>query len=119
MRGRHQQEGVAVGFGAGDLLSGDIAAGADARVENDRLTERLRHLGAEHPGDRVGVTAGGKSLHEADRPRRILLRERAHRAACEASSERHQAERTQSGAHRIRGVDERRDNRRRVIVAAR
>ena len=49
-------------------------------------------------------TAGGKPLHEADRPRRILLRERAHRAECEANSERrHHAERTQSGAHRIRG----------------
>jgi hypothetical protein len=39
MCGRHQQEGVAVGFGAGDLFGGDIAAGADARVEDDRLTE--------------------------------------------------------------------------------
>ena len=102
MCGRHQQEGVAVGFGAGDLFGGDIAAGADASVEDDRLTERLRHLGAEHPRDHVGVAAGGKPLHEADRPRRILLRERAHRAECEANSERHQAERTQSGAHHIR-----------------
>ena len=89
MCGRHQQEGVAVGFGAGDLFGGDIAAGADARVEDDRLTEGLRHLGAEHPRDHVRVAAGSKPLHEADRPRRILLRERAHRAACEANSERH------------------------------
>ena len=103
MCGRHQQEGIAVGFGPGDLFSGDIAAGADARVEDDRLSERLRHLGAEHPRDHVGVAAGSKPLHEADGPRRILLRERARRAKCEANSERHQAERTQSGAHHIRG----------------
>ena len=66
--------GVAVGRRARDHLAGDIAAGAGAVLDHDRLAERLLEPLAEDARHHVARAAGREAEHERDRPRRIGLR---------------------------------------------
>jgi hypothetical protein len=58
---------------AHDRLGGDIAAGALAVVNNERLAEPFRQPLADQPCNDVDVVASGESDDDAHRPRRIGL----------------------------------------------
>jgi hypothetical protein len=64
---------------AHDRLGGDIAAGALAVVNNERLAEPFRQPLADQPCNDVDVVASGESDDDAHRPRRIACRSRSPR----------------------------------------
>jgi hypothetical protein len=62
------------GGGAHDRLGGDIAAGARAVLDNERLAQPFRQPLAYQPGNNVDVVASGEPDDDVHRPRRIGLR---------------------------------------------
>ena len=68
------QQGVAVGIGFGDDLGADIAAGAGAVVDDDRLAPFARQPIGDDARHDIGGAAGGKRHDEFHRARRIILR---------------------------------------------
>jgi hypothetical protein len=73
-----QEHGIAVGRGVRDDLGADRPAGADARLDDDLLTERVRKLRSQHARNGIGRAARGPERE--DEPNglgRILLRARA------------------------------------------
>ena len=65
---RAQQQRVPVRLGPGDDLGADIAAGACAVLDDDRLAEAFRHAGDQHARQGVEVAAGAEGHHQAERP---------------------------------------------------
>jgi hypothetical protein len=66
---------VAVGRRGGDLLRGDVAAGAGAVLDDDGLPDVLGELLRNDARRRVGAAAGREAHGERDRMgREILLR---------------------------------------------
>ena len=61
-------EGVAVGFGLGDVIGGDVAAGAGLVLDDELLAEFLGYLGGDDPRQNVGGAAGREGNDELDRP---------------------------------------------------
>ena len=80
-------DGIAVGRRLGDVLGGDLAHRADAVVDDDRLLEGRRHAFGKRPHEVVGGGAGRERHDDADRFRRISLRQRR-QGECERSEER-------------------------------
>ena len=76
-RQRHlmDQDGVAVGIGAGGLRGGDHAAGAADVFDHDRLAERFLHRVLDDARDRVSRAAGRKRHDHGDGMVRISLRQ--------------------------------------------
>jgi hypothetical protein len=70
--GRHQQQ-VAVGRGAGDVGSAEVAAGAGLVLHHERLPEELGELRAHDAGDLIGRAAGRERHHDAHGLRRIAV----------------------------------------------
>ena len=73
------QQRVAVRRGLHHRLGPDVAAGARAVLDQDRLADPLRQPLPHQPGIDVGAATGRKSDDDADRLRRIGLRPRAAR----------------------------------------
>ena len=98
-RRRRRQQRVAVGVGLGDRLGTDIAGGAGAVLDHDRLPPFPRQPVAEDARHHVGGAAGGKRHDDLDRARRIILRPagRAMPPACRSSRARRQSMRQPSG----------------------
>jgi hypothetical protein len=71
-----EQHRVAVGIALRDDLGGDVAPGAGAVVDHDRLAEALRELRRERARHRVARASRGESQDQPDRPHGILLRRR-------------------------------------------
>jgi hypothetical protein len=64
-----EEQGVAVGLGARDVLGGDVRPRAGAVVHDDGLAELAPQRLGEHPGEEVAGAAGRESDDEADRAR--------------------------------------------------
>jgi hypothetical protein len=62
-----EHDGVAVGRGLGDMVDGDIAAGAGAVLDHDLLPELLAENRLQDAGGRVGPSAGLETDHDGDR----------------------------------------------------
>ena len=71
--GGHDQR-VAVGLRMGGHFGGDIAVGAGAVLDEERLAHRLGQALRQQPRGDVGRAAGRDRHQHLDRPRRILLR---------------------------------------------
>ncbi|CFW04156.1 Uncharacterised protein [Bordetella pertussis] len=63
--GGGQQQGIAVGFGGGDLLGADVAAGARTVVDHDRLAQRGRYLVGD--GARQDVVGAARAIRNDQR----------------------------------------------------
>ncbi len=62
-----QQQRVAVRIGGGDVVPGEIAAGAGPVLDDDRLAERLLQIVGNLPREGVGGAAGHERDDELDR----------------------------------------------------
>ena len=62
-----KQQRVAVRIGGGDVVPGDIAAGAGPVLDDDRLAERLLQIVGNLPREGVGRAAGHEGDDEMDR----------------------------------------------------
>ena len=71
---RDEADRIAIGRRRQHIRHADIAAGADAVLDDDRLAELLRQVLAEEAPDRVVGAAGRERNDEAYRPRRIIER---------------------------------------------
>ena len=74
VRGRDEQQRVAVGRRAHHRLGRDVAAGARPALDHERLPEPLGQPLADEPGEDVGRAAGRKADDDAHRPGRPGLR---------------------------------------------
>ena len=83
--GGHDQR-VAVGLGVGGHFSGDIAVGAGAVLDEERLPHRLGQALRQEPRGDVGRPARRDRHQHLDRPRRILLRARPARPSNDTSA---------------------------------
>jgi hypothetical protein len=72
---RDEADGVAIGRLREHVLHADIAAGAGAILDHERLAELLRQILPEEARDRVVRPTGRKRNNEVDRPRRIIDRQ--------------------------------------------
>ena len=68
------EQRIAVGRGPGDQVSPDIAAGAAAIVDDDRLAPELAELVGEHASKRIGWSARRERHDDAHSAGRIALR---------------------------------------------
>src|SRR5262249_57081054 len=80
VEGAGQEQGGAVRGRAHDGLGGDIAAGAGAVLDDERLAEPFRQKLADQPRHDVDVVARGESDDDVHRPARIGLRLRRRRS---------------------------------------
>ena len=76
---RHQEKGVAVGFGARCRLRRDHAVGAGLVLNDDGDLEGLAKLLADDPGQRVGLSSRGISDQNCDDRDRYDARQRVRR----------------------------------------
>ena len=74
MAGRDHQRGVAVLRTFRDDVARDGAAGAGLVLDDDALAEHLGQRIGDHARRNIGAAAGAEADHDADRPRRPLLR---------------------------------------------
>ena len=65
---RAHHESVAIGLGLGDVVGGDVAAGAGLVLDDELLAEFLRQLGGDDPRQNVGGAAGREGHDEFDWP---------------------------------------------------
>ena len=72
-----ETERVAVRRGFRDGIRRDVAAGAGLGLDDDRLPELLREAVGDDARQRVGGAAGGKSVQQPDRARRISVGRRS------------------------------------------
>jgi hypothetical protein len=79
---RDERDRVAVGAGLGERRGADDGVAARAVVDDDRLAEIFRQLGAQRARHQVGPAARRIGHDPADRPRRpgLGLRRRQHQA---------------------------------------
>ena len=74
-------ERIAIGLGAGDVIGREIAAGADAVFNDDRLVEGRLHALGEETCEDIRAAAARKGADDADFARRkFLLRRRCLRS---------------------------------------
>ena len=95
---------MAVRGRAHDRLGGDIAAGAWAVLNNERLAEPLRQPLADQSRNNVDVVASGESDDDVHRPRRIALRPREPWQCRQRSSARGQMQKCAARKFQIRHV---------------
>jgi len=75
-----EQDGVAVGCGARDVLRGDVGAGAGLVVNHHRLADFPGQLVGDDAREKITAAPGRKSDHEPQRPVRVALSPRRHRS---------------------------------------
>jgi hypothetical protein len=75
MRADHHHQRMPVGRALRHLVGPDQAVRAGLVLDDHRLSEGRRELLADEPGHRVGDTAGRVGHDDADRPRRVGLRQ--------------------------------------------
>jgi hypothetical protein len=90
---RAHHEGVPVGLGLGDVVGGDVAAGAGLVLDDELLAELLGDLGRDDPRRNIGGLAGLERNDELHRPRRPFGGVRP------ARQQRHTAESSGAGQH--------------------
>src|SRR6266704_88099 len=64
---------MAVGYGARDVLRGDVRAGAGLVVHHHRLADFPRQLVGDDAREKIAAAPGRKSDHEPQRPVRVAL----------------------------------------------
>src|SRR5215472_4566327 len=97
VRRMDEEERIAIRGRTHDRLRGDITAGARPVLDDELLAEPLREPLADQASDDVGAAAGGKADDDADRPRRIGLRESEARCDRQRGSARCQMQKFAAG----------------------
>jgi hypothetical protein len=108
---RADQQGVAVAGRARRGRNADIAAGAAAVLDDDRLAQGLAELGVDQPGRDVGAAAGREAGDDGDLSLGIVRARGVERCACEREQDQREQGTAQDGARDIR-----RDNRHRAFL---
>ena len=99
-----EQNGVAVGCRACDRAGTDVAGGAGAVLDHDRLAHRLVQMLADDARQDVGRSAGRPRHDQRDRTARIGLREGGRGGEARKRSERGAAGEMGHGASLARGA---------------